>query len=180
MTSTVRLLVLSLFVLGMPILALPRVLGYVTGVDRQDGPAGSTSIGPRLELTASTPPRPIRPAEPPARSPGPTRPAPDSEDPYAAPSPTPGNPFPTASARRRADAVQQRLQALGARAFRLVHLPGQQPAYRAECEVELPETPALGKPFEAGGERPLEALERMLAAVERWQLRVAEVSRLRQ
>ena len=157
MPSTVRLLILGAFVLGMPLLALPQVLGVLTGQTTAEAPLP-------MDIEAG-PPR----SEPPAPSP----PAP------TAPRATAADPFPTEESRRRSAAAQERLKVLGASVFTLQYLPGQEPPFLAYCEVDLPQSPALRKEFEVRGAEPLEAVLAVLDQVEQWHVRISRTGAAR-
>lgn len=66
------------------------------------------------------------------------------------------------------DALQKRLQDLGAAYFRLEDTGSSQARYRFHCEVPLPGNSTYQRPFEQEDMDPLRAMERVVAEVEVW------------
>jgi hypothetical protein len=177
-----RLLVLVVFVAGMPCLAIPAVLErlerhYGTAAAPEPAESGTAAPAPAAapamatatpatmdaELHASRPAA----AGPPAASLG-ASPADDRPQRDRAAQP--------ADSSAPLEMIQNRLQLLGATYFRVEQRGGVLP-FQALCDVELPGAASFRKRFVAAGADPVAAMRAVLSDVERWR---ASIGRRRQ
>lgn len=117
--------------------------------------------------SAEFPPRNVDPAVQPARAEWPVTPAPTGPESIVRPSPErPAEPNREPS---EFQAIQQRLQSLGATYYRL-ETWGQKNQFRFQCRMAVRENTHFARQFEATDPDPVLAMRRVLEQVERWRV----------